>query len=112
MPEPIPPVNGQNGTLHSTLENLQTEPDKSSPQKWVPLKEEPAFTPAKKLRIVCIGAGFSGMIMAQKVYYDEQYKDLVDFRVYEKNSSVGGTWFANQYPGVAWYDVLLHFVLV
>ncbi|RAK98790.1 flavin-containing monooxygenase [Aspergillus ibericus CBS 121593] len=64
-----------------------------------------AFTP-RKLRVVCIGAGYSGLILAHKLKY-EQPLDFVDFTLYEKNSDVGGTWFENVYPGVG-CDVPAH----
>lgn len=59
-----------------------------------------AFTP-RKLRVVCIGAGFSGLIMAYKLKH-ERPLDYIDFTIYEKNSEVGGTWYENVYPGVGW----------
>lgn len=68
----------------------------------VPLNDVPAWTPTRRLRIVIIGAGYSGMMMAQKLqhkYADEMGK-LVDFVIYEARSTVGGTWDANTYPGV------------
>ncbi|CAK45996.1 hypothetical protein AnigIFM59636_011314 [Aspergillus niger] len=64
-----------------------------------------AFTP-RKLRVVCIGAGFSGLILAHKLKH-EQPLDFVDFTLYEKNPEVGGTWFENIYPGVG-CDVPAH----
>ncbi|KAJ5825235.1 hypothetical protein N7474_002373 [Penicillium riverlandense] len=54
---------------------------------------------ARRLRVVCIGAGFSGLILAYKLKH-EQPLDFVDFTIYEKNPEVGGTWFENIYPGV------------
>ncbi|KAL4780314.1 hypothetical protein BJX76DRAFT_360979 [Aspergillus varians] len=60
-----------------------------------------AFTP-RKLRVVCIGAGFSGLIMAYKLKH-ERPLDFVDFTIYEKNPEVGGAWYENVYPGVGWY---------
>lgn len=68
----------------------------------VPLNDTPAWTPARRLRVAIIGAGYSGMIMAQKLqhkYRDEMSK-LLDFVIYEARSTAGGTWDANTYPGV------------
>lgn len=59
-----------------------------------------AFTP-RKLRIVCIGAGFAGLNFAYKLQY-ERPLEYVDWVVYEKNPEVGGTWWENIYPGVGW----------
>ncbi|GFN17165.1 hypothetical protein AtubIFM54640_005686 [Aspergillus tubingensis] len=52
----------------------------------------------RHLRVVCIGAGPSGIYLAYKLK-----TCLVDFTldVYEKNPEVGGTWFENRYPGCA-----------
>lgn len=60
-----------------------------------------AYTP-RKLKVVCIGAGFSGLILAHKIKYSDRDLSFVDFTIYEKNSEVGGTWLENKYPGVAW----------
>ena len=67
---------------------------------WVPILESPVYTP-KKLKVVCIGAGYSGLMLA---YYLREMKmeDYVGLRIYEKNHDVGGTWLENRYPGVAW----------
>lgn len=68
----------------------------------VPLKDVPAFTPTKKLRVAIIGAGFSGMTMAHKLQYKyaQEFGDILDWKIYEARSTVGGTWDANTYPGV------------
>lgn len=63
------------------------------------------FAP-RKLRVVCIGAGFSGLTLAYKLKH-ERPLDFVDFTIYERNPEVGGTWFENVYPGVGWYAILL-----
>ncbi|KAH8425102.1 flavin-containing monooxygenase [Aspergillus melleus] len=60
-----------------------------------------AFTP-RKIRVVCIGAGFSGLNLAYKLKH-ERPLDYVDFQIYEKNTEVGGAWWENVYPGVGWW---------
>ncbi|KAJ5162533.1 hypothetical protein N7492_007925 [Penicillium capsulatum] len=77
-----------------------------TPPTWVPIKEEPAFTP-RRLKIICVGAGFSGLTLAHKIKYELQLEDVVDYVIYEKNHEVGGTWTENRYPGVA-CDVPAH----
>ncbi|KAK5129043.1 hypothetical protein LTR85_000376 [Meristemomyces frigidus] len=52
---------------------------------------------ARHVRIVCIGAGAAGLNLA---YHVKKYLQNVDFCIYEKNASVGGTWLENSYPGV------------
>ncbi|KAL3433933.1 hypothetical protein BDV09DRAFT_170944 [Aspergillus tetrazonus] len=64
-----------------------------------------AFTP-RRLRVVCVGAGFSGLIMAYKLKH-ERPLSFVDFTIYEKNPEVGGTWYENVYPGVG-CDIPIH----
>ncbi|RKL12923.1 putative sterigmatocystin biosynthesis monooxygenase stcW [Fusarium oxysporum] len=63
------------------------------------VSEIPALTP-RKLRVVCIGAGFSGIYMAIRLGAQSALENL-EFQCYEKNPSVGGTWFENRYPGCA-----------
>lgn len=62
------------------------------------LSEDVGFSP-RKLRVACIGSGFSGLTFIHKATTDPRYKDIVDVVVYEKNSTVGGTWYENTYPG-------------
>lgn len=71
------------------------------PPNWVPINEEPAFTP-RKIKIICAGAGFSGLTLAYKLKHELQLGDAVDYVIYDKNSEVGGTWTENRYPGVKW----------
>lgn len=61
----------------------------------------PAWTPLKKLKVVTVGAGFSGLIFAHKLQH--QYPDvgaMVDHTIYEARHDVGGTWLVNTYPGI------------
>lgn len=71
------------------------------PPNWVPIKEEPGFTP-RKLKIVCVGAGFSGLTLAYKIKHELQLDGLIDYAIYDKNPEIGGTWTENRYPGVRW----------
>jgi cation diffusion facilitator CzcD-associated flavoprotein CzcO len=50
----------------------------------------------RNLRIVCVGAGASGLLMAYKLQKHFQNYSLA---VYEKNPEVAGTWYENRYPG-------------
>ncbi|KAI0512941.1 hypothetical protein F5B22DRAFT_280782 [Xylaria bambusicola] len=58
----------------------------------------------KDMRIVIIGAGASGLLLAYKLQKDFQN---ISFTVYEKNPAVAGTWYENRYPGCA-CDVPAH----
>lgn len=62
--------------------------------------DQPLHTP-RMLRVVCIGAGYAGLMLAYKWKYQPGMTDTVDLAIYEKNPHVGGTWFENRYPGVA-----------
>lgn len=62
------------------------------------LNENIGFSP-KKLRVACIGSGFSGLTFIHKATTNPKYKETVDIVAYEKNSTVGGTWLENTYPG-------------
>ena len=50
----------------------------------------------RDLRIVCIGAGVSGLCFAYKLQRSFENFELI---LYEKNAQVSGTWFENTYPG-------------
>ena len=78
-----------------------TSPNVEKLANWVPLLEQPAST-LRKLRLVCIGAGFSGLILAHKIKHELKWDNFIDLKIYEKNSDIGGTWYENRYPGAAW----------
>jgi len=50
----------------------------------------------RPVRIICIGAGASGLLLAYKL---QRSFDRFDLSIYEKNDSVSGTWYENKYPG-------------
>ena len=50
----------------------------------------------RHVRIICVGAGASGLLFAYKLQRSFSNFSLV---VYEKNEEVGGTWWENKYPG-------------
>lgn len=52
---------------------------------------------ARPMRVIVVGAGFSGLAFAREV--ETQRLTNVNLQIYEKNASVGGTWFENRYPG-------------
>lgn len=51
----------------------------------------------RALKVICVGAGFSGLAFAREVELGNLPN--VSLTVYEKNASVGGTWYENRYPG-------------
>lgn len=52
----------------------------------------------RPLRVIVIGAGFSGIYMGIRI---PQLLRNIDLTIYEKNQGVGGTWWENRYPGCA-----------
>lgn len=62
------------------------------------IKEEPIGT-RRPIRVVCMGAGYSGLMMAIMFSQKMQGKNA-ELVVYERNEDLGGTWLLNRYPGV------------
>jgi len=48
--------------------------------------------------VIIVGAGESGICMAYKL---KQKLGIDQFRIFDRQSSLGGTWHVNRYPGVA-----------
>ncbi|RAL00084.1 flavin-containing monooxygenase [Aspergillus ibericus CBS 121593] len=48
--------------------------------------------------VVIIGAGFSGLTMACQL---QRKLNHFDYVIYERSAEIGGTWWANKYPGCA-----------
>jgi hypothetical protein len=51
----------------------------------------------RAVKVIAVGAGISGLSFAHDVHAGKL--KAVDLTVYEKNASIGGTWFENRYPG-------------
>ncbi|KAH6967580.1 monooxygenase [Ilyonectria sp. MPI-CAGE-AT-0026] len=52
----------------------------------------------RRIRVVTIGAGFSGILLAYRI---QNELENVDHVVYEKNGEIGGAWLENRYPNCA-----------
>ncbi|OBT87269.1 hypothetical protein VE02_02964 [Pseudogymnoascus sp. 03VT05] len=64
------------------------------------LSQQYAYT-SRKLKVITIGAGFSGLIMAHKFQHRfPEMQDIIENTIYEARSDIGGTWLVNNYPGV------------
>lgn len=48
-------------------------------------------------RVAIVGAGFSGIAAAIAL----TRRGITDYVIFEKNSGIGGTWWANRYPGAS-----------
>ena len=60
------------------------------------MKNYPIYEPRRKLKVIAIGAGASGLLLAYKI---QRHFDNFELTVFEKNPGVSGTWFENRYPG-------------
>ena len=52
----------------------------------------------RPLKVICIGAGISGILAAIRLPEKLEKLELV---IYDKNEELGGTWYENKYPGCA-----------
>jgi hypothetical protein len=52
----------------------------------------------RKVKVLTIGAGVSGILMAYQI---QKHLQNVEHVIYEKNEDIGGTWLENRYPGCA-----------
>jgi hypothetical protein len=58
------------------------------------ISEHPLFE-KRPIRVICVGAGAAGLQIAYKA---ERLLENIDLQIYEKNSDVGGTWYAESLP--------------
>lgn len=52
----------------------------------------------RRLRVIVIGAGVSGI---QTAYYVQKECQNIDLKIFDREATVGGTWLVNRYPGCA-----------
>lgn len=64
------------------------------PRQGEPNWRKDQIAPERAFRVAVIGAGMSGLAAAYRLQ-----QAGVDFRVFERNADVGGTWLVNDYPG-------------
>ena len=57
------------------------------------VEEHPLGEP-RKLRVITIGAGASGLNIAYQI---GRHMKNIDLQLYEKNNEVGGTWLENRF---------------
>jgi cation diffusion facilitator CzcD-associated flavoprotein CzcO len=50
--------------------------------------------------VLIVGAGASGVAMACRLKDELKFDQ---FRIFDRQAGIGGTWWINRYPGVAWY---------
>ena len=71
-------------------------PSTASPETDAQQRLRGPIHASRHVRVVCIGAGASGLLMAYKM---QRHFSNYSLTVYEKNSELSGTWFENRYPG-------------
>ena len=65
------------------------------------VRDIPAWTPTRKLKVVTVGAGFSGLMFAHKLQHQHpEFQTFVNHQILEAAADIGGTWLVNKYPGV------------
>src|SRR3954471_11462614 len=79
---------------NSSVSTTEIAPDMTAPAQ--PHTEPPA-TPSepRHVRVGIVGAGFAGLGMAIRL----KQEGIEDFVIWERDAEVGGTWWANTYPG-------------
>lgn len=58
------------------------------------LLEQPIHTP-RPLRVICLGAGYSGLLMGI-VWSQRMQNRNAELVIYERNEDLGGTWLGNR----------------
>jgi cation diffusion facilitator CzcD-associated flavoprotein CzcO len=81
----------------NTANGIPIHPSSPSKPNLMPIAEHPIenFRP---MRVICIGAGFSGIYIGIRI---PELLRNVSLQIYEKNDGLGGTWWENKYPGCA-----------
>lgn len=66
-------------------------------QHFIPMVNRVLWEPEKKVKVISIGCGFSGLTLAQKIQHKYKLDHKIDHTIYEKNCEIGGTWFEVSY---------------
>jgi NADPH-dependent glutamate synthase beta subunit-like oxidoreductase len=80
-------ISGHISSIDNPIKNPESSPYEILPQ-W--------HSKPTQLRVVCVGAGAAGLLLAYKMKMNFSNYELV---CYEKNPNVAGTWYENRYPG-------------
>ncbi len=93
----VPEVPLGANVLQNVAAAVEAGPDEANP---FALSPDYAYTP-RKVKVITIGAGFSGLLMAHKFQHRfPEMRDIVEHKIFESLHDVGGTWLLNNYPGV------------
>ena len=90
-----------NGLHNSATNGVPHSNEKQGNESFnIPLNQQYAYT-TRKLKVVTVGAGFSGLLMAHKFQHRfPEMQEYVEHTILERNHELGGTWLVNTYPGV------------
>ena len=80
------------GYMPLVLEDMAFDGEDARAFQW---KREMSEAGKQSHPVVIIGAGMSGILMGYRLK-----QAGIPFTIIEKNDSVGGTWYENQYPGL------------
>ncbi|KAI0720647.1 FAD/NAD-P-binding domain-containing protein [Fomitopsis betulina] len=104
LPPKIPPhYLAQESSLLTSSINMPDEtptpnhPENTAPESSFKLGDF-SIDEHKPIKVVCIGAGYSGIIAG--IRFPQRIPN-VHLTIYDKNVGIGGTWFSNKYPGAA-----------
>ncbi|KAI3530089.1 hypothetical protein CABS03_07267 [Colletotrichum abscissum] len=76
----------------------ETRDRKEVDYSWAAPLLERTIDADRKVRVICVGAGFSGI--GASIHLREHIRDI-DFQIYEAADDVGGVWHHNRYAGAA-----------
>ncbi len=73
------------------------------------IREEPIHT-RRPLRVICLGAGYSGILMG--IIWNQRMQNRnAELVIYERNNDIGGTWLENRYASTiissTWNGILI-----
>lgn len=96
-----PDINSVANGIHTPTSNSISSTTTTTPPETdykIPLNDQYAFQP-RRLRVITIGAGFSGLLIAHKFQHRfPEMQEYVDHTIFEGHSELGGTWLVNTYP--------------
>lgn len=60
--------------------------------------------PVSYSRFACVGTGFAGIALGAQL---KRWYGISDVRFFERHDDLGGTWFANKYPGIPLHSLVI-----
>lgn len=76
------------------------------PDSWVPVLEEGLFAP-KKMRVITVGAGHAGLMVAYKMRHEVQCEGYVDHVIYEKNVRIENRPSFSIWERLIWFSSMM-----